>query len=116
MIAGRQKQFEKKYKIFNEQFENHPDLLLYTYLISLQKQDEKQLSRIDRDIRKASFSHPVYPLMFLTLGIEAIAYTTNKEYLWKRAIEMSNRVIKNSSSFLSTISNIFGYSAQTARF
>ena len=100
MIAGRQKQFEKKYKIFNEQFENHPDLLLYTYLISLQKQDEKQLSRIDRDIRKASFSHPVYPLMFLTLGIEAIAYTTNKEYLWKRAIEMSNRVIKNSSSFL----------------
>lgn len=100
LIAGRQKQFEKKYKIFNEQFENHPDLLLYTYLISLQKQDEKQLSRIDRDIRKASFSHPVYPLMFLTLGIEAMAYTTNKEYLWKRAIQMSNRVIKNSSSFL----------------
>ena len=100
LISGRQKQFEKKYKEFNEQFNDHPDRLLYDYLIALQKQDNKQLSRIDREIRKATFNHPVYPLMFLTLGIEAMAYTENKDYLWKSAIEMSNRVIKNSSNFL----------------
>ncbi len=100
LIAGRQTQFERKYQVFNQKFQNHPDHLLYDYLIALKQQDDKQISRIDRNIRKATFNNPVYPLMFLTLGIEAIAYTENKNYLWKRAIEMSNRVIKNSSEFL----------------
>lgn len=100
LIEGNLEKFVQEQLQFQRDFASHPDLDLYNYLFAAVREDRTQVKRLSRDIRKASFVHPVYPYTFLTLALEEIALVTKKEGLWDLAISMADGAISAAPAFL----------------
>lgn len=111
LITGNFSQFKADYLIFKNEYKQHPDLILYQYLIAVFEpnkdeivnfllENEDDIHRTKSKLRRASFHHPVYPYMFLALAMESLADTPKKDHLWNQAIEMTRKAIKVAENFI----------------